>query len=685
PVANASGTSTITVTLTDGGGLAATQSFVLTVTAVNDVPTISAISDQTTLEDTATGGIPFTVGDVETAVELLTVTATSSDLGVVSADGIALVGSGANRTITLTPVADAMGATAITVTVADGTGGTTTLSFEVMVTAVGELLVNGQFALLDLEDPLKPLAWKSTQGWVAFTGDYRSPPYDSPAVVSNGARDKLLAFGWSPNVVVSQTVSLLPGMIEGLGSFKLAYRVVRNQQPGMYWVLAEFMNDSGSVLATLRRPVSGTEEAPSAWQTCSLSLSRSAAAAFDQITQVHVSLFGVTTGRWGGHYGPLFDYVSLVAVPDTNNAPTDIALSATSLAENNAANATVGTLSASDPDAGAIYAFTLVNGSGDTDNAAFNVSGNALRLTDSADFETKGSYSVRIRATDDGSLTFEKAFLITVTDVNEAPTDIALSASSLAENNAANATVGTLSATDPDIQETHIFTLVSGTGDTDNAAFAVSGSSLLLTGSANFEAKSSYSVRVRATDKGGLIFEKSLVITVTDMNEGPTDIGLSASTVAENNAANAIVGTLSASDVDAGSTHTFTLVSGNGDTDNAAFNLSGNALRLTGSADFETKGSYSVRVRATDNGSLTFEKTFVITVTDMNEAPTIGAISNQTTLEDTATGAIGFTVGDAETAVGSLIVTATSSNLGVVAAGGIALGGSGANRTITLT
>jgi len=74
--------------------------------------------------------------------------------------------------------------------------------------------------------------------------------------------------------------------------------------------------------------------------------------------------------------------------------------------------------------------------------------------------------------------------------------------------------------------------LVSGTGDTDNAAFTVSGNSLLLTGSANFEAKSSYSVRVRATDKGGLIFEKSLVIAVTDMNEAPTDIALSASSLA---------------------------------------------------------------------------------------------------------------------------------------------------------
>jgi len=112
---------------------------VLTVTAVNDTPTISAILDQTTLEDTATGAITFTVGDVETAATSLTVTATSSDLGVVAANGIVLGGSGANRTITLTPVADASGTSTITVTVADGGGLTATQSFVLTVTPVSDV------------------------------------------------------------------------------------------------------------------------------------------------------------------------------------------------------------------------------------------------------------------------------------------------------------------------------------------------------------------------------------------------------------------------------------------------------------------------------------------------------------------------------------------------------------------
>jgi hypothetical protein len=139
PVANASGTNTITVTVTDGSGGSATRSFALTVSAVNDVPTISGISDQTTLEDTATSAIAFTVGDVETAAGSLTVTATSSNLGVVDTNGIALGGSGTNRTITLTPVANASGTNTITVTVTDGSGGTATRSVVLIVTPVPDV------------------------------------------------------------------------------------------------------------------------------------------------------------------------------------------------------------------------------------------------------------------------------------------------------------------------------------------------------------------------------------------------------------------------------------------------------------------------------------------------------------------------------------------------------------------
>ena len=68
-----------------------------------------------------------------------------------------------------------------------------------------------------------------------------------------------------------------------------------------------------------------------------------------------------------------------------------------------------------------------------------------------------------------------------------------------------------------------------------------------------------------------------------------------------------------------------------------------------------------------------------------NTPPTITGIAAQVTNEDTATGAIAFTVGDAETAAGSLTVSGSSNNTTLVPNGNIVFGGSGANRTVTVT
>jgi gliding motility-associated-like protein len=336
--------------------------------------------------------------------------------------------------------------------------------------------------------------------------------------------------------------------------------------------------------------------------------------------------------------GLTFEKVFTISVTDVNDAPTNISASASSVAENAASGTTVATLSATDADAGDTFTYTLVSGTGDTDNASFAITGSTLTTAAVFDFETKSSYSVRVRVTDAGGLTFEKVFTISVTDVNDAPTNISLSANAVAENAASGTPVATLSATDADAAETFTYTLVSGTGDTDNASFTITGNTLSTAAVFDFETKSSYSVRVRVTDAGGLTFEKVFTISVTDVNDAPTNISASASSVAENSASGTTVATLSATDADAAETFTYTLVSGTGDTDNASFSITGNTLTTAAVFDFETKSSYSVRVRVTDAGGLTFEKVFTITVTDVNEAPTALALSNASVLENAASG-----------------------------------------------
>lgn len=101
-------------------------------------PTITDIADQTILEDTNTGAIPFTVGDAETPVGSLTVTATSSNTTLVPNANIVLGGSGASRTVTVTPAANQSGTATITVTVTDGDTMTATDTFLLTVTGVND-------------------------------------------------------------------------------------------------------------------------------------------------------------------------------------------------------------------------------------------------------------------------------------------------------------------------------------------------------------------------------------------------------------------------------------------------------------------------------------------------------------------------------------------------------------------
>ena len=63
---------------------------------------------------------------------------------------------------------------------------------------------------------------------------------------------------------------------------------------------------------------------------------------------------------------------------------------------------------------------------------------------------------------------------------NVAPTNLQISTNSIAENSVASAVVGSFSTTDANFADgdTHAYSLVSGTGSTDNAAFTISGSQL---------------------------------------------------------------------------------------------------------------------------------------------------------------------------------------------------------------
>ncbi len=145
PADNAHGIATVSVRVKDNGGTAnsgsdtsGSETFTITVTSVNDQPTISAIGNQVIDEDTATAAILFTVGDVETPVDRLEVIGVSANQALVPDRNIRIDGTGANRTVTVTPATNQFGSVTIVLGVTDEENGREYKQFVVTVIPVND-------------------------------------------------------------------------------------------------------------------------------------------------------------------------------------------------------------------------------------------------------------------------------------------------------------------------------------------------------------------------------------------------------------------------------------------------------------------------------------------------------------------------------------------------------------------
>ena len=123
PVAYGFGSSTITVTVNDGGSSnnVVSHSFNVAVNQVNQPPTISSIANRVIAMGSTTPPIPFTITDAETPAASLVLYRSSDNPTLVQTAGIVFGGSNGNRTVTVTPQPGQIGVANITVTVSDGT------------------------------------------------------------------------------------------------------------------------------------------------------------------------------------------------------------------------------------------------------------------------------------------------------------------------------------------------------------------------------------------------------------------------------------------------------------------------------------------------------------------------------------------------------------------------------------
>ncbi len=306
-----------------------------------------------------------------------------------------------------------------------------------------------------------------------------------------------------------------------------------------------------------------------------------------------------------------------VNVTNVNEAPS-ISPQTFGIAENSANGSVVGAVAASDPDAGTTLSYSITNGN---TGGAFTFVGNSLRVANSGalDFETTPTFSLTVQVLD-GSLTASATVTVNLSDVAEGPTAVGLSPQSFPENLAVNTAVGNFSTTGPGSGYT--YTLVSGAGSGGNSAFSIVSGQLRTAVAFDFETQNTYNIRVRSTDNSnsGLFIEQTFSVTVTNANEAPS-ISPQTFAIDENSANGTTVGTVSASDPDAGTTLTYTITNGN---TGGAFTFVGNSLRVasSGALNFETTPTFSLTVQVSD-GAVTDAATITVNLTNVNEAPSI--------------------------------------------------------------
>ena len=139
----------------------------------------------------------------------------------------------------------------------------------------------------------------------------------------------------------------------------------------------------------------------------------------------------------------------------------------------------------------------------------------------------------------------------------------------------------------------------------------------------------SFSTTIRVSDSVGATADTTFTITVTESNSAPTLAVIAAQTVVESTLLTVMA---SATDADLpADTLTYSLVTApTGATINPA---TGIFTWTPGEAD--GPGSFTATIRVSDSVGATADRTFTITVTESNSAPTLAAIAAQTVVENT--------------------------------------------------
>ena len=244
-------------------------------------------------------------------------------------------------------------------------------------------------------------------------------------------------------------------------------------------------------------------------------------------------------------------------------------------------------------------------------------------FTYTPDQDFSGTDTFTYRANDGTTDSNLATVTLTVDPVNDAP-EASDATFSLDENSADGSVVGTVSASDVDAGDTLSYAI---TGGDPTGAFAIDSATGEITvadsSQLDFETTPAFNLTVTVTDSGGLTGSAAVSVNIDNVNEAPTASDASFS-LAENSANGTVVGSVAASDQDAGDTLSYAITAGN--TSGAfAIDAATGEISVASSAalNFETSPSFSLTVEVQDDGTGTLSDSCSVTIdlTDVNEAP----------------------------------------------------------------
>ena len=629
PALNQSGQATLTVTVSDGENEIHTH-FTMTVVPQNDPPAISTIVNQTIDEDTQSQGIPVFVFDPDATRLSITVASENQTLIPSDTRHITLANASGNTTYTLTtdtgnvpltlyvlPSNNLSGTSVITISASDGVF-SNSMAFTVTV--------------MPVNDP--PLISKIDDQTTVEESPVTGIGFAVNDIDTNTLSIEIISL--SPDVIPSDSAHIT--LFNAIG--ESGYTLLANPLDSLTMEIKPAANAFGSA-EIIVKVTGGTTYATTSFTITVLPINDA-----PKISEI-LDQYAFEDTR------TMIPFI--VTDPDADPLTLSIATGNNLLIPSDAGHITFQT-------ARGQFSYTLLTIPG----------GEAISLTVLPLLNQSGKSSITITATD-GITQGSTAFIMTITEVNDAPILSTINNQTILEDTASHPIAFTVSDADADVltisvvaintelfpSDSNHITLSNRSGKHCSILTTHAGDQLALSLLPSENLFGSSMISITVTD-GTLQSAQSFTVTVLSVNDAPIISSIANISIPEDTVSPKIFFSIADPESDS---LTIEIQSGNeyllatqsrhitlqGTSGGTSYTLATapGPFTLTLDPNHNQTGLVEIFIHATD-GIGHSVSSFTMTVTDVNDLPVISFIPNQTTIEDTQSAAILFCITDVD-------------------------------------